>query len=405
MKPIYKSLALAAMTLQVSLALQAKVNDGESVAENAVQASSLDGLKVELVSPNVSGARDLIASGECVIDGANLTISLNAGKWIKGATYSVRVSAVFGTQTVVLYVLNVSVPYYAALSNTPQEYEDEIVVVSTFGDGAGSTITVDPIPTEDSENPVASGGVYSALAGKADAFTADATPTEDSTNPVQSGGVYNALAGKQPVGNYADGSVYQKDGGDSAKITTPLSVGNGVASGSGSIAIGYDADSEPNIKASGNGALALGNPEEGGVIEAKSAASVAIGRLYGGNITAGGVGSVAIGYADSATIQTSNPGSIAVGYAEAGAYGDLKALGQGSQAFGCGTKTQTEGQMVLGKCNVLDTNGDYALIVGNGTADNARSNAFAIDWNGNLVLFNAGTPVVLTPAKLATLIA
>ena len=31
--------------------------------------------------------------------------------------------------------------------------------------------------------------------------------------------------------------------------------------------------------------------------------------------------------------------------------------------------------------------------------------AFAIDWNGNLVLFNAGTPVVLTPAKLAALIA
>ena len=61
--------------------------------------------------------------------------------------------------------------------------------------------------------------------------------------------------------------------------------------------------------------------------------------------------------------------------------------------------------MVVGKCNVVDTNGDYALIVGNGTDDEHRSNAFAIDWNGNLVLFNAGTPVVLTPAKLAQLIA
>ena len=137
MKPIYKSLALAAMTLQVSLALQAKVNDGESVTESAVLASSLDGLKVELVSPNITGARDLIASGECVIDGENLTISLNAGDWVKGATYSVRVSAVFGTQTVVLYVLNVSVPRYAALASDPQEYEDTIAVVSTFGDGTG----------------------------------------------------------------------------------------------------------------------------------------------------------------------------------------------------------------------------------------------------------------------------
>lgn len=82
-----------------------------------------------------------------------------------------------------------------------------------------------------------------------------------------------------------------------------------------------------------------------------------------------------------------------------------RATAVNAAAQGTGTIARTTAQMVVGKYNVEDTNGDYALIVGNGTDDNARSNAFAIDWSGNLVLFDNGTPVVLTPSKLATLIA
>lgn len=41
------------------------------------------------------------------------------------------------------------------------------------------------------------------LATKQDTLTFDASPTEDSTNPVTSGGVYGALAGKQDAGDYA----------------------------------------------------------------------------------------------------------------------------------------------------------------------------------------------------------
>ena len=63
--------------------------------------------------------------------------------------------------------------------------------------GIQGELTFDNEPTEDSTNPVTSGGVYSALANKQDTLTIDSAPTESSTNPVESGGVYTALGNKQ----------------------------------------------------------------------------------------------------------------------------------------------------------------------------------------------------------------
>lgn len=56
---------------------------------------------------------------------------------------------------------------------------------------------MDSIPTENSNRPVRSGGIYTALAGKQPTLTFDTIPTEGSENPVESGGVFNALATKQ----------------------------------------------------------------------------------------------------------------------------------------------------------------------------------------------------------------
>lgn len=42
-------------------------------------------------------------------------------------------------------------------------------------------------------------------------------------------------------------------------------------------------------------------------------------------------------------------------------------------------------QTALGKYNVADNADTYAVIVGNGTADNARSNALTVAWTGNVV--------------------
>lgn len=94
---------------------------------------------------------------------------------------------------------------YNELSNKPQ-----INSVTLSGNkslealGIQSQLTFDTEPTEDSTNPVESGGVYSALASKQDTLTIDDTPTENSSNPVQSGGTYTALAGKQDTLTFDD---------------------------------------------------------------------------------------------------------------------------------------------------------------------------------------------------------
>ena len=54
-------------------------------------------------------------------------------------------------------------------------------------------LTFDNVPTVNGNNPVKSGGVYTALSGKQDALTFDSTPTAGSSNPVTSGGVKSAI--------------------------------------------------------------------------------------------------------------------------------------------------------------------------------------------------------------------
>ena len=78
---------------------------------------------------------------------------------------------------------------------------------------------------------------------------------------------------------------------------------------------------------------------------------------------------------------------------------DGSANGLLSSSFGEGLIASSEKQAVFGKYNEEDTNGDYALIIGNGTADNARSNALAVKWDGTAV-DNDGLMVTRSPAKL-----
>ena len=59
-----------------------------------------------------------------------------------------------------------------------------------------AVLTFDNAPTNGSNNPVKSGGIYTALQGKQDTLTFDNAPTEDSDNPVKSGGIYSELIKK-----------------------------------------------------------------------------------------------------------------------------------------------------------------------------------------------------------------
>ena len=69
--------------------------------------------------------------------------------------------------------------------------------------------------------------------------------------------------------------------------------------------------------------------------------------------------------------------AFAIGY-------QTKAVGDYAHAQNQGTVASSNSQTALGKYNVEDQNNIYAVIVGNGT-ENLFSNAFTIDWQGNVV--------------------
>ena len=61
-----------------------------------------------------------------------------------------------------------------------------------------------------------------------------------------------------------------------------------------------------------------------------------------------------------------------------------RASGDYSHAQNQGTKASSANQTALGKYNIEDSNGTYAVILGNGTST-TPSNALTIDWSGNVV--------------------
>lgn len=70
-----------------------------------------------------------------------------------------------------------------------------VSALQTTVSGKQDRLTFDDAPTQNSSNPVKSGGVYAALQNVS--VQTDAVPTQGSTKAVQSGGVYTALQGKQ----------------------------------------------------------------------------------------------------------------------------------------------------------------------------------------------------------------
>ena len=57
--------------------------------------------------------------------------------------------------------------------------------------------------------------------------------------------------------------------------------------------------------------------------------------------------------------------------------------GEGTQVFGKGNSPTSDWSMASGKWSVHDTDKQYARIIGNGTDNNNRSNAYTLDWSGN----------------------
>lgn len=63
---------------------------------------------------------------------------------------------------------------------------------------------------------------------------------------------------------------------------------------------------------------------------------------------------------------------------------DCSAIGANSFAQGKGTKAVYTNAVAIGQYNYIDTNITQMFTIGNGTADNARSNALTVDWSGRV---------------------
>lgn len=105
-------------------------------------------------------------------------------------------------------------------------------------------------------------------------------------------------------------------------------------------------------------------------------------EAIGGSSHAEGVQTKASGlwsHAEGSQTRANGPGSHAEG---TGSW----ATGSGSHAEGYGTEAAGEYQHVQGKHNVIDEANKFADIVGNGADTLNKSNAYALDWDGNLYL-------------------
>lgn len=72
--------------------------------------------------------------------------------------------------------------------------------------------------------------------------------------------------------------------------------------------------------------------------------------------------------------------------------------------FGNNLKSSGEqNKIISGAFNAIDTEDKFALVIGNGTADDARSNAFAVSKTGDIYVKNSDTPIDLTPVPMSLL--
>lgn len=131
---------------------------------------------------------------------------------------------------------------------------------------------------------------------------------------------------------------------------------------------------------------------------------------------ASGAGSISIGYAARAVA----PQSIAFGPGTWGGGNDSISIGveaaglsEGSVAIGRGARSSRPGQIVLGSYNIVEGLShstwefDNLLVVGNGGSDIQRSNALIVKRNGNMEVYGTSLTVngveVLTEAALLTI--
>lgn len=168
------------------------------------------------------------------------------------------------------------------------------------------------------------------------------------------GEIFGNYQSNEASGNY---STARGDG-------TTASGARSTAEGNETTASGMDSHSE----GSGTTASAPMAHSEGGNTEATGAAAHAEGGVT--------VASGQFAHSEGA-------GTVASGKASHSEGNDTEARGLYSHAEGDHTIAASARQHVSGKYNVIDELGAYIVIVGNGSSDTSRADAYRLDWGGN----------------------
>ena len=226
------------------------------------------------------------------------------------------------------------------------------------------------------------------LSGEQDKVTFDAAPTENSTNPVTSGGIYEALANAGGgVGVDAEGMEFTVEGetltgGVGAEYfnsDTNIAVGsNSHAEGSATSAIGADSHAE----GSATKAKGLSSHSEG----SHTWTSKPYAHAEGYGSSASGECAHAEGYNSSAYANYSHAENKSIAQGEySHAENDSGTVGAYSHAEGA---TQANGRYshTQGKYNVIDNAEKYVDIIGGGTSKSDRKNIETVDWTGKMWL-------------------
>lgn len=219
----------------------------------------------------------------------------------------------------------------------------------------------------------------------------DSALSTTSENPVQNKVITNAMVGEKTAGKQYVINGQTVTAGDGAEVFNDYA--SNKAAGEYSHAEGgYNTATGIHSHVEGRGNTASGDgahAEGAGGVRATASGSHAEGQ--------GSVASSSASHAEGMGTTASGFNSHAEGAA-------TTASGWNSHAEGGWTIAASSEQHVQGKYNVSDSNGTYAYIIGNGTGENARHNAFAIDWNGNIYVNGSTTGVnvetlssILTP--------
>ena len=131
MKPIYEEYYLDRRTLMVTLRLYSHITYGEGEdATIPVSADSLDGLKVELISPKVSGARDLIAAELAHVHDNVVQVELT--NLPNALTHTLVLKMCYGTNTCVVYGVKVKTAERYSPLFQPRNYNADVTVVESY---------------------------------------------------------------------------------------------------------------------------------------------------------------------------------------------------------------------------------------------------------------------------------